>query len=372
VALPAGTYYVAVSSAPDGNPAGVPGVIDPDYAAAGGANPPALPLAPAAPGAGLLFNGFPFGDPGQYTLKIAGADQAGGLVEAAEIAGLPLNNTRATATDLTGVAEFYIGGDVGKVTIGAKQVPATFTGDALFGGTVKQFACLGDVTGDLVFQDDVGKFAIGSKRMPADLTGSLTFQGLAKTVAIYGNVNSDLTFLDDVNKLELATGPGSTQVGLAGDLVFVDGNLKNLTAGSRNDAISFNADIDVSGALQKANIYGDVLGNLHAGSWRNGRISGDLGVHTVTTVNIDTELRSLRIGPPGNLYSDMNIGTNLGNLRLDAIWGDITVTNDVRSIQTTSTVLPQAVPPPDYIFDNGLDPNGSLTAGGEIGRVRQM
>jgi hypothetical protein len=72
------------------------------------------------------------------------------------------------------------------------------------------------------------------------------------------------------------------------------------------------------------------------------------------------------------LFSNVNVGIDLGKLTAGPIQGNIMVTGNVGQVSTTSLVVPVAFPPPDFIFDNGLDPAGSLVAGGTIKSVRQL
>jgi hypothetical protein len=158
--------------------------------------------------------------------------------------------------------------------------------------------------------------------------------------------------------------------------VNVTGDLGKLTVGGRGVMSDLLSDLNVTGNLQGLTVSDDVWSNIDVGGdLRSAKITGDVGIFGATHVNVGTNLRSMTLGSRGvvsTLYSDVNVGNDLGKLAAGPIWGNIVVVNDVQQVSTTSTVIPVGVPPPDFIFDNGLDPAGSLTAFGEIRQVRQV
>jgi len=265
-------------------------------------------------------------------------------------------------------------GNLGRLTVGGRGGPGDLLSDLVVAGDLQRMAVTGTVQGDIT---------VGGDLRSGQVTGDLGQAGLTQ-VAVGGDlqrlsvggrgVASDL--LSDVNVVgDIRTLQVSHDV--IGNVTVVNGNLNRLAVGSRGVAGDLVGDIDVqTGNLQNLTVTGDVLGNIDvAGDFRTGRITGDVGVHTVTHINVGGDLRSLAIGGRGvvsTLFSDVNVGDDLGRLTAGPIWGDIAVANNVQQVATTSTVVPNPVPPPNFIFDNGLDPAGSLTAGGTIRQVRQL
>jgi hypothetical protein len=378
-----GTYYVAVANWPDGSP-----LSDPDYIASG--------FNPA-----FLFNGQPYGDTGPYTLTINGSDAVGGAFEPRETRFFPLNNTWGTAQNLMGVAPFTAVGPVSRLTIGGRGTVGDLNGDALFLGGVSQMTITGSLNGDMTVVGNLGSLSVGTVAGghlgqwgdTLNVTGSLGRLTVGGRAAA-GELRSDLTVLGGLQQMTI-TGSVVGNIDVAGSLrsatvtgdlglgpgvthLHVGGDLGKLTVGGRGILSDLRSDLDVTGGLQNLTVSNDVWGNIDVGGeLRNAKITGDLGIHTVTHVNVGTNLRSMTLGGRGivsTLFSDVNVGNDLGKLTAGPIWGNIVVTNNVQQVSTTSGVVPVAVPPPSYIFafDNGLDPAGSLTAFGEVRQVRQL
>ena len=265
-----------------------------------------------------------------------------------------------------------VNGDLGRLTVGGRGGPGDLLSDLVVTGDLQRMTVTGDVLSNITVGGD-----LRSGRVTGDLGVAAVTQvnvaGNLQRLSVGGrgaasDLLSDLNVTGDLRTLQVSRH-------VVGDVTVVNGNLNRLAVGSRGVAGNLVGDIDVqTGNLQNLSVTGDVLGDIDVvGDFRTGRITGDLGLFGATHVNVGGDLRSLAVGSRGvvsTLFSDVNVGDDLGRLTAGPIWGDIVVVNDVRQVSTTSTVVPVGAPPPDFIFNN--PPPGSLTAGGTIRQVRQL
>jgi hypothetical protein len=400
-AIPAtGTYYVAVANWPDG--------------------------LSVLPDNGVRFDGAPQGDTGPYTLTIDGSDAVGGAFEPRETYFFPLNNGPSIAhpwptpqaQNLMGVAPFTAVGPVNQLTIGGRTVAADLNGDALFEGGVKQMTITGSFNSDMTVLGNLSSLSVATVAGGnlGGLGDSLTVTGSLGKLTVGGRggvgvLNSDLvvgagmqqmtitgTVLGNIDVTGTVRGATVTgDLGGVGTHMNVTGDLTKLTVGARGVPSDLLSDLNVTGKLQNLSVSDDVVGNINVigslqnltvtgdvwgdidvgGALQNAKITGNVGVFGATHVNVGTNLQTMSIGARGivsTLFSDVNVGNDLGRLTAGPIWGDIVVTRNVQQVSTTSGVVPVAVPPPSYIFafDNGLDPTGSLTAFGQVRTVKHV
>jgi hypothetical protein len=131
-------------------------------------------------------------------------------------------------------------------------------------------------------------------------------------------------------------------------------------------------DLLVGGDLRHLAVMGNVTADVHiAGSVRSVAIAGSLG-GPGDVLAVVGDLHSVGIGTrrePGAVWADVAVGRDLARFRAGPIHSTITVAGDLRSLLTTSEVVP-GVGDTDFIFANdSSEPDGELIVAGQIGRV---
>ncbi len=213
-------------------------------------------------------------------------------------------------------------GDVGTLSLASRTSRSDLLSDLDIFGTVRSLTVGarkfgGNVDGDVhIWGDHAGMFQVAGS-----VEGDVQVDGDLRVGRISGDVWGTVQVFGDVNRVSV-----SGQLGSKGTTFAVDGELKSLTVGSRRAPADMLSDLDVTGALGRANIHGDVLGQV-------------------------------------------TVGANLNTLTAGRIFSAVTVAGDLRNLTTASTLVP-SVDPVDFVFQN-LDPldDGQLIVGGVIGRA---
>lgn len=282
-------------------------------------------------------------------------------------------------------------------SLGGIDFPADLDGDGLTDdltslyvtGDLGTTRITGQVGGDLLVDG-----AVSNLQTSAPILGDVTITGEARNLRIGGDLGhaGGLVHIGgNLNRLTVSSRGGAAD--LLSDLR-VDGTAGGLSIGSRRDGGGVFGDIEVGGSLKTLMVAGDVSANVVVhGDVSRAAVWGDLG-DVGTTFQVDGLLRNLSVGSrraAGDLLGDLVVGADVtrvaiyGEVRGEVTVGGglrgftgglicdrITVAGDLGSLATASEVLP-GVAPVDFVFDNPDPlPDGELTVGGAIGRIRSI
>jgi len=247
-----------------------------------------------------------------------------GPVAADVLIGGPLRTLRSRSSVLGDVKidgdakNLAVQGDLGHIG------SSVHIGGSLGGLKVASRTTSADLLADVRVDGEARSIVVGAGRSGGKVVGDIDVGGSLRTFSVAEDSRGRVTINGDLRKAKVGGDLGS-----AGQGFEVAGDLRHLTVGSRLSPADLLADLVVSGSTGRFTVYGDVRGPVTVG--------GDLTALTT-----------------GLICDTITVGGNLSKL-------------------TTASVLVPGAGPGDFICINpGVEPPGSLTVAGTIGRVRTV
>lgn len=201
---------------------------------------------------------------------------------------LDITTTNVSKFEIVGnITDSSITATTGKGQIGQINVTGDADLDVDLLGNLGKVQINGDLSGEI--NADGSKGQIANLNVTGDLTADLSAFKAIRKIDVGGNIDATSINVDGDGRGQISqikTG-GSMEV----DSLTIDGHLRSLTVGSADTTADLSGNIDVTGMLTKARIFGDVLADVSAGT-RLGTIEadGDLDANaSLTSVSGDID-----------------------------------------------------------------------------------